>query len=245
MDEELAVRNLREAKEILDMLGIKYWLDWGTLLGAVRDGKIIEWDHDIDLGAMRDSWEKILSIIHKFEESGFYTERGQLGGGVSFARFGISLQIFLYQTKGEDAFIPYPAGKLADLIARGLGVLGHLRLFPEANIWIKLRLIKAKALRYFLSLFMSKKPLFNLVQGRGGIKFRQIIIPKYYFGNLATIEFYGMKFNIPSDTESYLKYHYGEDWRTPKREWDAVRDDGSFRLLRERGTNSTKGLKGE
>jgi phosphorylcholine metabolism protein LicD len=55
MNEELAVKNLKEVKEIFDRAGVKYWLDSGTLLGAMRDGKIIEWGHDIDLGAMEDS----------------------------------------------------------------------------------------------------------------------------------------------------------------------------------------------
>ena len=39
--EKLSVKDLKEVKEVFDSLDIKFWLDWGTLLGAVRDGKII------------------------------------------------------------------------------------------------------------------------------------------------------------------------------------------------------------
>lgn len=41
---------------------IKYWLMMGTLLGGVREGDIIEWDYDIDIGCMIDDLPKILSL---------------------------------------------------------------------------------------------------------------------------------------------------------------------------------------
>ena len=37
MDEEKWVENLKDIKDILDGAGVKYWLDLGTLLGAIRD----------------------------------------------------------------------------------------------------------------------------------------------------------------------------------------------------------------
>ena len=45
-----------------------------------------------------------------------------------------------------------------------------------------------------------------------------------------TIEFYGMTFCIPSDVEDYLKYHYGESWRIPQKNWDWERDDGELKI---------------
>jgi len=52
VDEAKWVETLKEIKHILDDVGVKYWLDFGTLLGAVRDGKFIPWDTDIDLGML-------------------------------------------------------------------------------------------------------------------------------------------------------------------------------------------------
>lgn len=240
MREELAAKNLMEVKEILGKLGIKYWLDWGTLLGAVRDGKIIEWDHDIDLGTMDDSWEKIVSTIPEFERRGFYVEFANLKmyknfirKSVIFNRFGCPVGIWLYKIKDENAL--YMLAGPTNLISRGLGVLHHLLYFPKTDVQPKFRLI-VKVLEHYLSLLPPrlKKFLSDVVWWvwrRSGIEIARIVIPKHYFEKLGVIKFYGMTFNIPSDVEGYLEYHYGKDWKTPKKRWLPGEDDGAIRIL--------------
>jgi hypothetical protein len=52
MDIDAAEALLKEAKEILDGLGIVFFLRQGTCLGAVRDHALIEWDDDLDTGSI-------------------------------------------------------------------------------------------------------------------------------------------------------------------------------------------------
>ena len=59
---------LFEVVDLLDKHNIPYWLDYGTLLGATREGDFIPWDVDADISCFEEDKEKILKLIPELEK---------------------------------------------------------------------------------------------------------------------------------------------------------------------------------
>ena len=78
MDADVAKNLLLEAKEIMDRLGVKFFLRQGTCLGAVRDNGFISWDDDLDLGIVVGhngfTEQSIDPVLEAFRESGYYVQ---------------------------------------------------------------------------------------------------------------------------------------------------------------------------
>ena len=62
---------LKVIDEICARHNIKYFADWGTMLGAVRHGGFIPWDDDLDICMLRDDYDKFRDVADEELPEGF------------------------------------------------------------------------------------------------------------------------------------------------------------------------------
>ena len=62
---EVNLKLLKEIDRICRKYKIKYALDSGTLLGAVRHGGFIPWDDDVDVMFTRKNYEMFAKVVRR------------------------------------------------------------------------------------------------------------------------------------------------------------------------------------
>ena len=233
IQEDTVREDLKELKKIFNERGIDFWLDCGSLLGAVRNGKLIPWDADIDLGVWVQDIKKIIAACLEFsKKTGFRMILDRNGIGlVRHSSVPISiLYYWMIEDKAVNEWGPYQASRF---FQRFLNIFFWLFLTPcYAGIFP----IKVFGLKNFIMLSLANtgflmprfvKKLSAKIVSKRGQKFL-LIIPKEYFVNLSVIKFYGMDFCVPLKIEEYLTYRYGKNWRIPKRDWVGAKEDGTL-----------------
>lgn len=243
--EELTIENLRDLKEVFDKFSVEFWLNWGIVLGAVRDGKLMSWDHDVDLAAKEKEHGKIMRTLPELKKRGFIVrelaipvpKEEFLYRKFAFYRDGDSLDLGLYHLKGEHFMGiagPYDLGNsVSDTITKGFWLLWHALTSYDLGSDSRIRAAAEHLARYCLFIFPRRvknyltKAVKKILLKRNYCRLvQQILIPKRYYEKLDKIQFYGITFNIPSTIEDFLRYRYGEDWKVIKKNnWDPRHDE--------------------
>jgi lipopolysaccharide cholinephosphotransferase len=64
MQEQL-LGQLAIVDEVCRENGLSYWLDGGTLIGAMRHGGPIPWDDDMDICVPKEDWDRLMPLLHE------------------------------------------------------------------------------------------------------------------------------------------------------------------------------------
>ena len=170
----------KEIKRVCAENEIEYWLDSGTLLGAIRHKGFIPWDDDLDLGMKREHYERFLRIapqklgpeyyLQTWEsdnEYGFPFAKVRKNGTVyieskaqnSKAHNGIYVDIFPYDGYGADR----KQGLGIDIIKIIMRNKSHVYTWKQAGRTDYTKLIK-NIPALLISPFLSRRKLIDKYQ---------------------------------------------------------------------------------
>ena len=105
IDKEKAFENLCLFKEIADRNGFKFFLAYGTLLGAAREKDFIAHDEDIDLGADFQDVDTFMSMLFELRDNGFEVARWDDRGLISIIRNKEYIDIYFFKPFNDKLVI--------------------------------------------------------------------------------------------------------------------------------------------
>lgn len=103
--QEDCMKLLLDMTSTLNKHGIKYWLNWGTLLGAYRDNMFIPWDTDIDVTVHAKDRDKVWSVIaHEMKQKGCFVPKREVcyAGDSWFTRDGEKIELNFVEDTGTE-----------------------------------------------------------------------------------------------------------------------------------------------
>jgi lipopolysaccharide cholinephosphotransferase len=247
-DMELSI--LKFFCRLLDRYNLRYYLGWGTLLGAVRHGGFIPWDDDIDIVMPREDYNKLIALpdsvfdppfrLHEITRMDDYYELY-----AKLVNTSVSISLTERQRrKGNDKYLwvdIFPLDGLPEnrfklfYIKKASVFLRRLYKLSISDYTYKRSRIKNFIMR-IINPYLSHKKIYNIFLktiskypfycSKKAASITEMdnslyIYPTDVFGSPLKSSFEDGLFNIPENAGAYLKITYG-DYMTPPPENERV-----------------------
>ena len=219
--------NLKVLIKTLSEYKIKYWICHGTLLGIIRENKLIPWDHDIDVGVIENKISrKIIPIILKkkgFKEikKTFLDDDGML----KFVRSGgreVDINFYKINKNKKTAFVKWyiPKNslmKLIDALSFAKSYSGKYRRFVNLFGFTEKYFLYLKKIFVQIGIFYAYAGYSHSIE---------------YVMKLKNHDFLGLKLTIPQNFIGYLEDLYGAKWRIPVKKYNWIKHSPSTIILK-------------
>jgi hypothetical protein len=185
---------------LLSSYKIKFWISYGTLLGAIRQKNIIDYDYDFDLGILYEDYPKVLDLSEIVLKDGYILEKGM---GTVYSSKNKKQSEYKWRVSIK---LKYDNNPIADLYIYSSCPDGYLRRYdPIERIYY-----------YPNSTFPYK-----FVEELEEAKIRDVILPCPRHAEILLEHIYGPMWKIPirahsqegeghSDYDYYGSYKYSE-----------------------------------
>ena len=192
---------LEKVSKIFNKNKIQYWVDGGTLLGAVRHKGIIPWDDDVDISVFYKDRNKIWKLKKEFEKNGY----GLMETAVGLKLYdleGINIKRNLWKEHRQLFKIYNPEIKSRSQIS-----------VEASKTYKKSKKIKYQKYKYpFMDIFYTKiekdKIVYLKQQWLKCYQNKDSLLP------LKKYNFYKYKVYGPNKPEDYLDNCYGKNWNS-------------------------------
>ena len=214
---------LFKAINVLDSQKIEYWVTDGTLLGIVRENRILPWDSDVDIGVWKTK-VSISKIIELFIENGFeYFEVLPDADSLHFRIDNVQLDINLYSEELGETSIKWTTNPTKSVDRFLVKIINAIFEYHKGTsvtrkkefIGIGLMRVLLGLLGYLLTYKMLEK-MYSFARRR--YLYMGCTYPSELL-KMKKIIFKDHELNVPFNCEEYLRLTYGEEWRKPNKEY--------------------------
>lgn len=241
---KLQVNILDEVDAFCRGNGIRYWIDCGTLLGAVRHGGYIPWDDDIDIGMLREDFDRFSKeysdengryVFMSFEKNNsFFYPYGKVldtrtiffEPDINGNKLSVNIDVFVYDNAPNDSlkikkmydkrdrYFLLHSNRNSDYVPRG----NVVRKCAVRGLRVLMRFLPEW---YYMRRIVDNSKRYNMKACSGVGNFTaktRMFCDKHVFDEFIELEFEGKKYLAPCGYDEWLTAFYGDYMQLPPKE---------------------------